>query len=213
MCQLSVGTKFGSKYFPSVSESMCTLLLDGTFLDSTGTILAAIRKESIICTIMFMLLTVCASLVLLNMLVGVLCEVVSAVAATETESLAVAYVKDQVRIILADVDENHDGLVSREEFKHIVEHPDACDALTAVGVDVVALVSYADFIFQSDDKGQEFDKQLDFNDFMDLVLKLRGDQAATVRDIVELRRFIHAESTHRNIKLGEIKDSAHHADG
>merc|ERR1712217_258988 len=173
---------------------------------------AAIKKESIICTMLFMLLTVFASLVLLNMLIGVLCEVVSAVAATEKETLVVAYVKDQVRIILADVDENHDGLVSREEFKHIIEHPDAIDALDSVGVDVIALVSYADFIFQSDDKGQEFDKQLDFHEFMDIVLKLRGDQPATVRDIVELRRFIHAENTTRNIELGEIKDNTHYID-
>merc|ERR1712113_736562 len=171
-----------------------------------------IRKESVICTILFMLLIVFASLVLLNMLIGVLCEVVSAVAATEKEALTVAYVKDQVRFILADVDENHDGLISKEEFKHIIEHPDAIDALNSVGVDVVALVSYADYIFQSDDKGQKFDKQLDFHDFMDIVLKLRGDQPATVRDIVELRRFIHDENTSRNIELGEIKDNTNYID-
>merc|ERR1712151_246637 len=130
----------------------------------------------------------------MNMLVGILVEVVSAVAATEKEALAVSYVKDKVRVVIKALDENCDEEISKEEFEHILNHPEAIDALDSVGVDVMALVSYADFIFQSDDVGQAFEKKLGFDEFMDIVLKLRGDQKATVRDIVDLRKFVHAEN-------------------
>merc|ERR1712194_59540 len=121
--------------------------------------------------------------------------------------LSVAYVKDQVRFILKELDDDHDGLISKDEFKHIVEHPDAVAALDSVGVDVLALVSYADFIFQSDKHGMEFNKRLDFHDFMDIVLKLRGDQQATVRDIVELRKFIHTENTNKNLQMAQSQEN------
>mmetsp|Transcript_34779 Transcript_34779/g.64434 ORF Transcript_34779/g.64434 Transcript_34779/m.64434 type:complete len:179 (-) Transcript_34779:59-595(-) len=55
-----------------------------------------------------------------------------------------------------------------------------------MGVDVVALVDLCDFIFQDE-------MYLDFRHFMDLVMQLRGSNQATVKDIVDLRRFITME--------------------
>mmetsp|Transcript_86716 Transcript_86716/g.269576 ORF Transcript_86716/g.269576 Transcript_86716/m.269576 type:complete len:373 (+) Transcript_86716:1134-2252(+) len=206
--QLSEGTHFGDEYFQSVLDSMYILLIAGTLLDNVGAVVNNIGQESTLCAVMFMVVIVLAALTMMNMLVGVLCEVVTNVAAAEKEALAVAFVKSRVRHILQNtgLDRDEDGLISKDELGALVENTEATTVLKEVGVDVVALVDFADFIFQSDRQGQRFEKKLDFNEFMDLVLKLRGTNSATVRDIVEMRTFINAQNTAMNNQLARIEE-------
>merc|ERR1712032_461750 len=143
----------------------------------------------------------------MNMLIGVLCDVVSTVAAAEKEELAVCYVKEKVKEVLAELDSDLSGKISKEEFLQLIKNDDAKNALEAVGVDVLAMMDHADSIFQSDRYGQQFDKQLDFNEFMELVLQLHGGQKATVRDIVELRKFIHQQNTSNHLCFGGMLEN------
>lgn len=206
--QLSDGTIFGDKYFQTVLDSMYVLLMAGTLLDNVGTVMGHIGQESAFCAVLFMVVIFLAALTIMNMLVGVLCEVVTNVASAEKEALAVAFVKGKVRHILQDtgLDQNEDGRISKDELEALVENTEAAMALQEVGVDVVALVDFADFIFQSDRQGQQFEKKLDFEEFMDLILKLRGTNTATVRDMVDMRTFIHAQNTAMNNQLARIEE-------
>merc|ERR1719217_1565562 len=117
------------------------------------------------------------------MLIGVLCEVISAVASVEHESLAVMHVMDQIQTILSvgGLDKDGDGLISKKEFGQMMENVDAARILSGVGVDVFALVELVDYIFEAQE-------QLTFGDFMEVVLSLRGSNSATVKDIVDIRR-------------------------
>merc|ERR1712187_621440 len=187
---------------------MYTLLLSGALLDNVSTTASDIGAESVLCAMIFFIVVLLAALTVMNMLTGVLCEVVSTVAATEKEAAAVGYVKAKVREILKieDVDRDGDGLISKGEFVRMIEHRDAAAALQDVGVDVLALVDHAEVIFQSDARGQEFEKKIDFNDFMNIVLQLRGGNTATVRDIEELRKFVHSQNTSRNNHLAKMEE-------
>jgi len=122
------------------------------------------------------------------MLVGVLCEVVSVVSSVEKEQLLVSYVKQQLQTLILETgaDNNGDGLLSKDEFQTIIQNPKAVRALTDIGVDIIGLIDLVDFIF----KGKT---DLSFADFMDVVLKLRGSNTATVKDIIDLRKFLMAE--------------------
>merc|ERR1712019_40907 len=53
-----------------------------------------------------------------------------------------------------------------------------------VGVDVVSLVDLISFI------PREFGGQMTFQEFMHMMLQLRGKKPATVKDIVELKKFV-----------------------
>merc|ERR1712032_1241869 len=64
--------------------------------------------------------------------------------------------------------------------------PEAARALHEVGVDVVGLVDFSDYIFKDGD-------ELTFQTFMEIVLQLRGKNTATVKDIVDLRKLIMPE--------------------
>lgn len=58
--------------------------------------------------------------------------------------------------------------------------------MQGMGVDVVGLVDYSDILFRDN-------SSLDFADFIRLVIQLRGNNSATVRDIVDLRKFFMQE--------------------
>merc|ERR1719498_276364 len=171
------------------------------------------------CAVAYAVVILLAALTMMNMLVGVLCEVVSAVAATEKEELAVTLVRTTLQQILNDtgLDTFKDGQISKDEFAELVQRPEAVIALKEVGVDVTILVDYADIMFQSDKEGKVFERALTFPEFMDLVLQLRDTNHATVKDVTSLRKFIHCQNTTRNIRLQRLDDSVcdleeHHED-
>mmetsp|Transcript_9375 Transcript_9375/g.23308 ORF Transcript_9375/g.23308 Transcript_9375/m.23308 type:complete len:400 (-) Transcript_9375:65-1264(-) len=146
------------------------------------------------------------------MLVGVLCEVVSAVAAMEKEELLVNSVMSKMHRIVADLDQNGSGTLSKHELKALLDHPEAARTLHDVGVDVVGLVDFADFIFQNldldeDDEDDEPEqRELSFADFMDVVLQFRGTNTATVKDMVDLRKFVQQVLSQTNARVLQIME-------
>merc|ERR1712151_1209243 len=101
--------------------------------------------------LLFFLFVLLASLTVMNMLIGVLCEVVSAVAATEKEEMLVTYVHQKLHKVVTMLDTDGGGTISKNEFVKILENGDAVRCLQDVGVDVIGLVDFADFIFENDD--------------------------------------------------------------
>mmetsp|Transcript_41434 Transcript_41434/g.118266 ORF Transcript_41434/g.118266 Transcript_41434/m.118266 type:complete len:696 (-) Transcript_41434:239-2326(-) len=191
--QLTADTPVGILHFGSIFGAMHTLLLDGTLLDGTGTLVRALEEVNIGLVLLFYFFVLLAALTVMNMLIGVLCEVVSAVAATEREQIVVSTVKDGIMEIIntGGLDTNGDNQISKSEFVQMLDNPDACRLLTKVDVDVDSLVDLADFIFTNDDEEDEdSEKHLTFEEFMDIVLSLRGCNQAMVKDIVDLRKFI-----------------------
>lgn len=182
----------GNAFFATVPMAMHTLLIDGALMDGTGNVVKALKKESTVYVAIFYMFVLVASLTVMNMLIGVLCEVVSAVAATEKEQLTVGFVKSQLKQVMTQsgLDDDNDGKISKAEFGTLLNCPKACRALEEVGVDVINLVDNIDWIFPEEEDCGESNKALDFGDFMEVVLKLRGDNTATVKDIVELRKFV-----------------------
>jgi len=181
-------------YFGTVGQAMHTLLLDGALMDGTGVLIKALADASWVYAVMMYSFILLAALTVMNMLIGVLCEVVSAVAATERETLTVSFVKDKLKQVMRDggMDANGDGKISKAEFSQLLEYPEACRVLKEVGVDVINLVDNIDFIFPEDEdlEGRIIERELTFGHFLELVLMLRGTNNATVKDIVDLRKFI-----------------------
>merc|ERR1719384_2373543 len=119
-------------------------MIHGTLLEDVKIMSDALRTESAIYVIMFYFFVLMSAFTIMNMLIGVLCEVVSAVAATEKEELLLSYVKGKVQKIVEEIDEDGDQSISRAEFEHILGNAQACRALQDVGVDVIGLVDGAD---------------------------------------------------------------------
>mmetsp|Transcript_8614 Transcript_8614/g.24752 ORF Transcript_8614/g.24752 Transcript_8614/m.24752 type:complete len:708 (+) Transcript_8614:78-2201(+) len=203
--QLTVGTSVGKEHFSQVGGSMYTLLVYGTLMDNIGACLTKLGKEHFVLGALFVVFVLLAALTLMNMLIGVLTDVVSAVAATEKESATIQFVANKMRKVVARIDKDSDGKISRKEFDEILLDKDATKALHEVDVDVLNLIDFADFIFAGDGEDEE-GEDLDWSKFIDVVLSLRGCNHATVKDIVNLRKFVSNALQAQRTELRKMKD-------
>merc|ERR1712151_17099 len=80
------------------------------------------------------------------------------------------------------VEQTRQHRICRMEFEDVLQNSDATRALQSVGVDVLALMDVSEFVFKNG--------FIEFNDFMDLLMQLRGGNNATVRDVVDLRSVL-----------------------
>lgn len=188
--QLTMDTDLGDKYYATVRKSMATLLLHGCFgedlprvANDTGGDLPGGSLPLAVALMIFVLL---ASMTVMNMLVGVLVDVVSTVSKVEKEEISVNLVKNHLMQIIDSLDGNKNGAISKLEFEALLEKPKAARALQDVGVDVVALIDLEDYLFSEEG-------ELPVAEFMETVLQLRGSNRATVRDVVDLRKVMSQE--------------------
>eukprot|EP00928_Gymnodinium_smaydae_P017550 TRINITY_DN16710_c2_g1_i3.p1 TRINITY_DN16710_c2_g1~~TRINITY_DN16710_c2_g1_i3.p1 ORF type:complete len:390 (-),score=101.70 TRINITY_DN16710_c2_g1_i3:116-1285(-) len=178
------GTQVGEDRFAHVSMAMNELLL-GAALPDQADIINEVLQINVVLYVIILLFMMLAGITIMNMLVGVLCEVVSVVSSVEKETLLLNYVKMQLQDMLqnSDMDKDGDGMISKVEFQALLGNPDAAKAFAEIGVDVVGLIDFTDYIFQDG-------RALSFPAFMDVVLQLRGSNTATVKDMVDLRKCI-----------------------
>jgi len=206
LTSLTDGLEIGSLYFPTVVYSMYKVFLVSTLLDDVGNSLTTVGNESGISAVVLGAAIWINNFTMLNMLVGVLCDLMSSVANDEKERMMITFAKDKVREAMEILDLNSDYRISKKEFSELMQDEDAVFALNEVGVDFEALMESADFFFQSDTEGQKFERELPFDEFMDLVLQLRSANTATVHDIMGLRRYMHKQHTFSNLALEALED-------
>eukprot|EP00927_Polykrikos_kofoidii_P007811 TRINITY_DN13207_c1_g1_i1.p1 TRINITY_DN13207_c1_g1~~TRINITY_DN13207_c1_g1_i1.p1 ORF type:complete len:797 (-),score=164.93 TRINITY_DN13207_c1_g1_i1:49-2340(-) len=212
--QLTANTAVGDRLFRNVPDSMFTLLIHGTLLDDVAAVVNKISTEGGLLVGLFFVYILLAALTVMNMLIGVLCEVVSAVAATEREEMLVSYVGGKLRKVVELLDTDGGGTISKKEFLQILENLDAIKALQDVGVDVVGLVDFADFIFEVEndvgDEDEDEGVELTLGQFMEVVLQLRGSNNATVKDVVDLRKFVRTSSATTQAQLVNLTEQIKH---
>lgn len=192
--QLMEGSDVGLRYFRSVPESMNTLWLYATLLEEITTLAHDVQRDNVWMLGVLYLYILGAALTVMNMLIGVLCQIVSTVATTEKEESAMHYMKAKVQSIFwqLGLDEDRNGMISRAEFSKIVQNKEAARAISDLGVDVEQLVDMADHFFTSDEL-TDYDKELSFEEFMNMVTDFRTKNVATVKDMMHLQKFIRGE--------------------
>jgi hypothetical protein len=198
--QMLKGTAAADIYFIDMPFTMKTLLMQGAFPDQqemvnfVGDGDTMIEKLSAFVLVMYLLL---AAITVLNMLVGILCDVVTQVSTYEKEEALLLFVRESLQDLLGSIgislndaeNDEGDGRISRADFEDLLTKPDAIKVIHQVGVDVIGLVDQTDFIFEND-------QDLTFAEFFDLILKLRGTNTTTVKDMVDLRKLLRTEMDH-----------------
>eukprot|EP00929_Paragymnodinium_shiwhaense_P073091 TRINITY_DN37152_c0_g2_i5.p1 TRINITY_DN37152_c0_g2~~TRINITY_DN37152_c0_g2_i5.p1 ORF type:complete len:666 (+),score=190.26 TRINITY_DN37152_c0_g2_i5:171-2168(+) len=196
--QLTHGYKLHDRYFSSIMDSSYFLLVHGALLLSTDLKAPEIYAEcGLMLNLVFFLFVLLTAVLLMNMLIGVLCEVVIVVNATEKERFLVTFVKQRLQEVVALIDEDRGGTISRDEFMLIMDNASAVEAIDEVGVDVIALLDFADVIFgEEGEDGSEAGSEgsggveLTLQDLMEVILQLRGSNQATVKDYVDVRSSV-----------------------
>merc|ERR1712183_1058943 len=88
--------------------------------------------------------------------------------------------------LLTEHDDDNDGFISRYEFERLLLDAKTSKVLRQIDVDLEGLINVSDFILE------EHAGKLNKPDFKRMVLDLRSKNAATVKDHVETRKFVHA---------------------
>merc|ERR1712217_131551 len=134
------------------------------------------------------------------MLVGVLCEVVRAVSATEQEKLTVMDVTYQLRSVMNQFsdcgaklkpmatiafgqaeDRPINTALSQSQFQKFLTNPNVSSIIREMGVDVDGLMEMSDVVYENAKK--EGLPGIQFEDFIELVLNARGTNAVTIKDV------------------------------
>jgi len=138
------------KYFGSLGSSMLSLLCNCVLLDDLTAIIPVIRQECGEALLwVYFLFMVIASFTLLNMLLGVLCEVVSETASYEGGKRTDELVDRLLRIAFKAMDDSQDGLLTKREFEEMEGMPGVQDAMLALGVDERSLQLHMDKVKQA----------------------------------------------------------------
>ncbi|CAJ1418476.1 unnamed protein product [Effrenium voratum] len=208
---LSKEYQFAQTYFRDVPASMFTCIVRGALLDEVSALLDDVGRESGAVVALFLSYVLIAAVTVMNLLIGVLCEVVGLVATVEREELQISFVQAQLEKMVAAVDLDGNGMISQHEMKMILQSKEGVRALHSVGVDPVSLVDLADVLFPLREGQHEEERQeMSFSQFMRELLLLRGQNTATaallwviisrephsisqVKDMITLRKVLKAQ--------------------
>eukprot|EP00929_Paragymnodinium_shiwhaense_P053372 TRINITY_DN26706_c0_g2_i1.p1 TRINITY_DN26706_c0_g2~~TRINITY_DN26706_c0_g2_i1.p1 ORF type:complete len:731 (-),score=151.33 TRINITY_DN26706_c0_g2_i1:49-2130(-) len=189
--QLMRDTAVGLDHFNSVVASMQTLWVHCALLDGVSVLMDVVEKESLVGVFLLDLFIVVSALFVMNMLIGVLCNVVICVGTADKEEFMMNYAKMKLqRLYHKDLTKTF----TKADYLKMLKKDLTADIMKDLGVDTCGLVEYADVIF-SDGGSEEVSKQeLTFPEFMNAIMQLNGNGQALVRDIVDLRKFVHFHS-------------------
>jgi hypothetical protein len=199
-----------SRDFSSMGHSMFTLVVDGTLMEEPGNVLTEMMMHGSVRGItgmfVFGVFVMISSLLVMNMLIGVLCEVVSTVTTSEKDEAAVRLVKDTILVELLKFDDG-DGLISHEEIDQVIQDPHSNAVLNSLDIDRLFLTELQSTLFQ--DEGD----RIPIKGVIELMLLCRADLPSTVKHVASGQAFLHGVISkldkHLTKHMRHVQDSLH----
>lgn len=169
------------KYWSTIPASMMTLMANGTLGDSIGTILRLIQHNGP-ALVLLILFIVFSALTVLNMLVGVLCEVVAEVAAAEHSNAVMIKLKGSLLVMLRRIDEDGSGFIDKNELMGIMRDANALAVMQDLNISAKNFIEMIDMHYASNDT-------LTIPFIMQLLVENQGQRATTIQDLRAFNEF------------------------
>lgn len=170
-------------YFGTLPLCIWTLLVYGVLQDEIGQVLNALLEVgtlgSSVAVGVFLFFTLFSAVTVLNMLIGVLCEVVHEVRTGEREEHFLTVMQKTILVELNKHDTGS-GFISKSELLSVLSDRDLKEVLKELNVDVAYIVELQ-YLFNHRPSDE---KCIDVASVVELLLLFRGDQPATVRSMV-----------------------------
>lgn len=132
--------------------------------------------------LLFLLFLLITNLAIMKMLTGVLVNIVSDVTKQSAERSITANLRQKLTSLIESGNAGADGLISQQEFDVLIENPAVLKSLVDLGLDVVAFADFTRPIIPKEG--------LPVDEVSSLMLQFRGTKNATVKDIVDMRKFV-----------------------
>jgi hypothetical protein len=182
--------------FHRIGDCMWALIVDGTLMMDSPIIMTVMLYSNhfnvILAGMCFTLYTLLSALLILQMLIGVLCDVVARIGKEQSDAQAVGLVKQE---LLSDLVyyAGDDGKISKEELRKVMNNPKSRALLKKLNINHLFLWELQKLLYQKKDTAVPI-KQI-----LDVMIMCRGDLPATVATIAGGFRFLAQE-------LQEVRD-------
>lgn len=194
-------TEDADQFFATLPRCMWTLLIHGTFLDDIATVLGMLAFRSDFNALaalgFFMVFILMTALTVMNMLIGVLCEVVSAVAANEKEEAAINVMRHTILVELKKFDDG-DGLIDEDELNELMADPGAVGVFDSLGIDVPFLQELQVMTFQ-----EEVGESIPMKRIIEQMLTCRRDLPCTVNHLVMQQKLSQWQTMNTIVQMEE----------
>lgn len=127
--------ELGQDLFATMGDSFMSLFTRGVLGDNLDETVAAILDQSLILMWLFFLFLIITFATLLNMLIGVVCEVIAEAAAEEEEADTVNNLSATIQEAFEEIDTNEDGLLTQQEWSHINQNPKVRKSMASIGIE------------------------------------------------------------------------------
>jgi hypothetical protein len=176
----------GAGYFDDVPDSVRSLFVHAILPDQAE-FLKAVAPQGPLTSILLVSFFFLTAITIMNMLIGVLVQVVNAVAAVEKEEYQMQFLKEELAALMLECGlEGPDGNpkpISLNNLIMLLQWPETSKVLERVNIDVDAILTITQYVFGASEEVQ-------FDELIALVLQLRGTNHSTVKDIVDLRQHM-----------------------
>jgi hypothetical protein len=193
--------------FDTVFSSMYVLSLAGTMCDGiTDVTIIFIEKEHYLMFTAFLTFVVLSSFTALNMLLGIVCEVIVEVKEQEEEKKLLDDVREKILDTFEALDVDGSGMISKAEFAKLTENEDVMEALALMEINSGHLLSLQDSLFEKDTEDGE-EVELAFADFLRVLVHFRPGTDASVMDVAETRKTMRRIIKKTEAKIDEVNQT------
>jgi hypothetical protein len=207
--------------FATLEDSMMSLFTYGVLGDNLNPAAASIllypnnesKWNGTLLFWLFFLFFAISSMTLLNMLIGVLCEVVNQTSTEEKEESQVSELRMCIEDAFGLIDKNHDGWVSREEWNGIKDDVTVRKSLAGLGVDAHDMDERLDqmekTLFSRSKSKETREVGYSLDDLVTKVTEIRPDRPASALEIEMLREKVSRKDKQFRKRLNNIEQLIH----
>jgi len=199
--------------FGSLPKSMRHLFIMGTILDDITLCCNYVRgsfkgpNHGYMMLLMFILFVLISSFTMLNMLIGILCEVVVATGDGQRETNRMTNVREAITNLFHRMDKNSDGKITRDEFLEMRRDKNVMQALKALDVKAAHFEKYAELMFRPEEESGQI-PSFDFDKVINMIMRLQPGTTVNALDFASFQQTVYKNHDHLQKHINDIERMA-----
>jgi hypothetical protein len=170
-----------SMKFDTVLHSMWLLVMNGVLLlDNAAPLMTAMMwgedMSLVLSAFIFLVFVFLTAILVLQMLIGILCDLVSQVNSEQQNAYAIGIVRQELTTKLLAVDDDQDGHITQEELSKVINTETGKAVFKKLGINQLFFCQIQEMLFACN-------KTAEIKDVLDTMLLCRSDNPATVETL------------------------------
>lgn len=198
--------------FGSMGKSVFSLIIMGAIFDDLTYCTDSIRESgNTVMLVVFILYMLFAGFTVLNMLIGILAEVVQATGDGEEKKAELDLLTESLGSIITKLDVNCDKKISKKEFQQMSKHPDLQDSLKGLNISSEEFDKFGDIVFSLEEDSSAKDaveQSISYQELAHIVYKLRPGVQVGALDLACFEHGMNGMMNAIDVKFRKLKKIA-----